>query len=204
MASNMTGKHFKQKNKKTLLNRTVIVKSKRVLLLAVCIIIAAISMLSNTNPILAYLTSQDSLSNSMSICGIYTVSFNNNDGTGTMNDQKIFNTVPTVLNTNTFTKTGYTFGGWNTMPDASGTDYTDGQSVTNIGDATLYAKWNYEITFDANGGTGSMANQPMTYNVASNLNSNTFTNGTDTFLGVNTASNESGTNYADVQQVANL
>ncbi len=85
----MTGKHFKQENKTVSKNKISIFKNKRFLLLAICITLTAISMLSNTNPILAYLTSQDSLANSMSICGIYTVSFNNNDGTGSMNDQII-------------------------------------------------------------------------------------------------------------------
>ena len=42
----------------------------------------------------------------------HTVTFNANGGTGTMSNQ-IAN-VPTALTANAFTRTGYTFSGWNT------------------------------------------------------------------------------------------
>ena len=67
------------------------------------------------------------------------------------------------LTKNTFTKTNYTFTGWNTKADGSGTNYTDEQSVKNLatsGEVTLYAKWQgnpYTIAFNANTGTGSMS-----------------------------------------------
>ncbi|OUN16960.1 hypothetical protein B5G38_03855 [Gemmiger sp. An87] len=32
-----------------------------------------------------------------------------------------------------FTRTGYTFIGWNTWPDGSGTAYENGQQVSNLG-----------------------------------------------------------------------
>ena len=54
------------------------------------------------------------------------------------------------------TATGYTFGGWYTDA-ACTTAYNFTAAVT--GDVTLYAKWTavtYTVTFDANGGTGSM------------------------------------------------
>ena len=92
----------------------------------------------------------------------YTVVFNknNNDATGTMNNQLIGVDATTTLSPNTFTYAGYTFVGWNTEPDGSGTPYLDEASVSNLGTfnetITLYAQWiekTYTITFDSNSGT---------------------------------------------------
>ena len=66
------------------------------------------------------------------------------------------------LTSNTFTQKGYTFDGWNTKADGSGTSYRDGQMIhdlsTKDGDTvTLYAQWKVAyctITFDVNGGSG--------------------------------------------------
>jgi uncharacterized repeat protein (TIGR02543 family) len=45
-------------------------------------------------------------------------------------------------NSNGLTKEGYVFGGWNTEPDGSGTDYLPGQTFPmGTGHVTLYAKW---------------------------------------------------------------
>ncbi|MBV7392412.1 InlB B-repeat-containing protein [Enterococcus sp. ALS3] len=76
----------------------------------------------------------------------YIVKYDANTGTGTMDDQTFTYDVGQNLITNTFTKTGYTFTGWNTAADGSVTTYTDGQSVTNLttasgGTVTLYAQW---------------------------------------------------------------
>ena len=51
-----------------------------------------------------------------------------------------------TLTTNAFTRKGYTFTGWNTEADGSGTSYEDGEIVSNLtttdGDTvTLYAQW---------------------------------------------------------------
>ncbi len=63
----------------------------------------------------------------------------------------------TVLdNTGTLTKTGYTFDGWNTKADGTGTSYAADDTFTISADTTLYAKWTinqYKITFDTDGGT---------------------------------------------------
>ena len=42
---------------------------------------------------------------------------------------------------NTFTRPKYTFTGWNTRADGSGTAYTDNASLTLTEDTTLYAQW---------------------------------------------------------------
>ena len=52
-------------------------------------------------------------------------------------------TVTVKSNSGTLAKTGYTFGGWNTKADGTGTNYTAGSGTFKItGNTTLYAKWN--------------------------------------------------------------
>ena len=53
------------------------------------------------------------------------------------------------------------------------------------------------VSFDANGGTGTMAAQQYAINTQVTLPSNTFTNGSSSFDGWNTAADGSGTTYAD-------
>ena len=53
------------------------------------------------------------------------------------------------------------------------------------------------VTFNANGGSGTMAPQTENYNVSADLTPNAFTLPGYTFTGWNTAANGGGTNYAD-------
>lgn len=81
----------------------------------------------------------------------YYIIYSGNGGTGSMSNQTIPYGTPTPLNTNTFTKTDATFNGWNTTPDGTGTSYSDGQTVTDIGNIVLYAQWleqTYKVTFN--------------------------------------------------------
>ena len=76
----------------------------------------------------------------------YTIRFNANGGTGTMSDLGMTYGTAKNLTANAFTRTGYTFAGWNTESDGSGTSYADKQSVNNLSGndgavVTLYAKW---------------------------------------------------------------
>ncbi len=88
------------------------------------------------------------------------VTFDANGGSGTMAQQSYFYGEAQALTANNFTRSGYTFVGWNTESDGSGTAYTDKQSVSfapaNDGDGiTLYAQWelsNCTVSFDTNGG----------------------------------------------------
>jgi len=47
-----------------------------------------------------------------------------------------------AANTGSLTRTGYTFAGWNTAADGSGTSYAPGASITMNSDVMLYAVWN--------------------------------------------------------------
>ena len=76
----------------------------------------------------------------------YSVTYDANDATsGTVPvDANVYtdNADVTVLgNTGSLTKTGCTFGGWNTKSDGTGTTYAAGATFKITDNATLYAKW---------------------------------------------------------------
>jgi uncharacterized repeat protein (TIGR02543 family) len=95
----------------------------------------------------------------------YTVTFNNNGGSGTMT--AMTGSSAAALTSNTFTRTGYTFTGWNTASNGLGTPYADGASYAFTANATMYAQWTantYTVTFDGNGGeTPSPTSMSVTY-----------------------------------------
>ena len=62
----------------------------------------------------------------------------------------------------------------------------------------------YTIKFNANNGTGTMADLDMVYSVAGNLTTNTFTRTSYEFKGWNTKPDGSGTSYTDGQSVSKL
>ena len=96
----------------------------------------------------------------------YTVQFDANAtngiaAAGTMANQSFVYDEAQTLTANAFSRTGYTFAGWNTAADGSGTAYTDGQSVINLtaepdATVTLYAQWDV-IPWE---GAGTSADEP--------------------------------------------
>ena len=102
----------------------------------------------------------------------YSIAFNGNGATsGSMPTQSNYNYGSSyTLNANVFQRTGYTFNGWNTKADGSGTAYADKATVSNLASnnessVTLYAQWkvnSYSITYYLNGGVNSNEN-PGTY-----------------------------------------
>ena len=94
----------------------------------------------------------------------YTVTYNGNVATGgsvpvDSNSYAQGATVTVLGNTGSLVKTNYTFVGWNTQANGSGTTYTAGQTFP-MGSAnvTLYAKWTanptYTVTYNGNNNTG--------------------------------------------------
>jgi uncharacterized repeat protein (TIGR02543 family) len=84
----------------------------------------------------------------------YYVKFNANGGSGSMSNQTFTYETAQNLTANAFTRTGYTFAGWTTNDDGSGTSYADKASVNNLSitngaTVNLYAKWTklYTVTF---------------------------------------------------------
>ena len=77
----------------------------------------------------------------------YTLSYNANGGNGSMSSQTVTEGESTSLRTNSFTRDGYYFTGWNTKADGSGTSYGDGAVVTFTQDMLLYAQWKLEPNY---------------------------------------------------------
>ena len=65
-----------------------------------------------------------------------------------------------------FSRTGYTFTGWNTSPDGTGTAYRPNATIQFAAqNITLYAQWkvrSYSVNFDSNGGS-AVASQSVKY-----------------------------------------
>ncbi|MCL2761883.1 MAG: InlB B-repeat-containing protein [Treponema sp.] len=140
----------------------------------------------------------------------YTVVYHANGGSGSMGNSIFPYGISRNLRANTFTYPGYSFAGWTTSE--SGTVvYTDAESVSDLtamagGIVTLYAVWTgnpYTVTYNANGGNGSMETSGFTYGVLQNLPENTFSLTNYRFIGW--AVSPSGTVvYTDGQNVSNL
>ena len=111
------------------------------------------------------------------------------------------------LNANTFVRTGYSFNGWALDWNQTSATYSDMDHVTFDGDRDLYALWranNYQVRFNANGGSGSMANQTFTYDQGQNLSFNAFSRTGHDFSKWTTNADGSGTQYGNGVLVSNL
>ena len=75
----------------------------------------------------------------------YTVCFDASGGEGYMPDEEIWTGIQVELPVNVFARDGYTFAGWNTQADGSGTLYEDHASIKDLADPgdtiVLYAQW---------------------------------------------------------------
>ena len=131
----------------------------------------------------------------------YTITYNLNGGELVGEYPKTYTIVTPTFYLPTPVKEGHVFGGWHSPAPIS--QIVEGST----GNIEITASWTpieYDITFDANDGTGSMATQTFTYGVAQNLTANAFTRDGYAFTGWNTASDGSGTAYADKAPISNL
>jgi uncharacterized repeat protein (TIGR02543 family) len=90
----------------------------------------------------------------------HTIEFNANGGTGSINAFTVEPGKQTMTPSNPFIRAEYDFTGWNTAPDGSGTEYSEGSFLTPTENMTLYAQWkktseSFTITTNPNGGTGT-------------------------------------------------
>lgn len=129
----------------------------------------------------------------------YSVTYNANGGTGTPATQYKYYGQTLVL-TGKPTRTGYTFRGWGTSATTTTVSYNVGANYTANANVTLYAIWQintWQVSYKANGGSGSIATQTKIY--GTNL---TLSNGagfTKSFYEIekwNTAADGSGMDYA--------
>ncbi len=130
----------------------------------------------------------------------YTITFDANGGTnapeGETKEYEIDLTLPATVPT----KTGYTCTGWNTSKDGTGKSFSVGGSFNLNATTTLYAQWaerSYNITYDANGGTGAPASQSKKHFSQESITLSTVrpTRVGYTFASWNTKKNATGTSY---------
>ena len=87
----------------------------------------------------------------------YTISYNANGGSGAPTAQTKTYGTDLTLTTSKPTRSGYTFNGWNTKSDGSGTSYSAGGKFTTNANTTLYAKWKqntFTLRYNDNMGSG--------------------------------------------------
>ena len=140
---------------------------------------------------------------------IYNSNNSNNSTAGTVpvdsNKYEEGKTVTILENTGILVRSGYTFKGWNTVADGSGTAYITGVTFTmGKSDVTLYAEWSkvYTVTYNGNGhSSGSVPTDSKQYKEDAFItvcgNSGNLTKTGLNFSGWNTASDGSGTVYED-------
>ena len=130
---------------------------------------------------------------------IYTVTFDPNGGSGGVSSRKS-NIVGELPQT---TRRGYTLKGWFTE-QSGGTEVT--ASTWPSEDMTCYAQWEpiaYEVSFDANGGSGYMAPMEFVYDEAQMLSPNEFSKAGASFQGWSLSPSKT-VSFADGESVMNL
>ena len=134
----------------------------------------------------------------------YTITFKNEDGTELQSSKVPYGQVPAFTGETPIKADDeqytYTFAGW-----------SDGEAMLSnlpkvTGDATYTAAFtselkSYQITFEANGGDGTMEPQALGYGVEGTLNANSFAKQGSAFNGWNTKADGSGTSYEDKDSI---
>ena len=143
------------------------------------------------------------LSFSSGATNINSVVFDANGGSGSMATQH--GTSSTALTSNSFTRSGFNFSGWNTVANGSGTAYANLASYPFSDSRILYAQWtstNTTVTFKSNylGGAADTT-QSVPLNTSTALTSNPFTRAGYTFSGWTVNEDGTGTSYTDTQSV---
>ena len=117
------------------------------------------------------------------------------------------NNVTVAGNTDNLEKTGFTFTGWNTQADGSGTSYVENATfLMGTSNVTLYAQWTsnptYTVSYDKNGAIGGQ--EPVdtnTYETGKSVavagNTGNLEKTGFTFTGWNTQADGSGTSYVE-------
>ena len=131
-----------------------------------------------------------------------TIRYMPNGGTGSMPDTKCTYGQKCTISANKYSKNGYKFIKWRTTASTSVAGYNwtnwsgtwtfkNGQYGITNNTLTLYATWqsnvasgdNYLIIYNANGGSGTMANQTCTYGKACTIKTSSYTRSGYTFKG---------------------
>ena len=78
---------------------------------------------------------------SIDFADAFTITFEANGGSGSMDVVKVEEGETITLPANTLTKGSSTFAGWNTQADGTGTAFADKASVSIVASIILYAQW---------------------------------------------------------------
>ena len=143
----------------------------------------------------------------------YYIKYNLDGGIAATNPVSYNSGVDTFIINNP-SKEGYTFEGWtgSNYSEYVESNYIPQKTVqvttSDVGNKVYTANYianNYIVSFNANGGTGSMEDEYFTYDaVPQMLLKNSFTRRGYVFKGWNTKSNGTGDSYADAEFVENL
>lgn len=119
----------------------------------------------------------------------HTLSYNANGGTGApASETQTYSVLsPTFFTVSSAqpTRTGHTFKGWSSTSSGS-VEYSAGDHIPASADKTLYAVWQintFQVSFNANGGSGAPSAQTKTYGVDLTLSSTVPTRTGYNFLG---------------------
>lgn len=144
----------------------------------------------------------------------YTIVYNANGGSNAPSSQtNVTFANPVNLSSSIPTKTGCTFVGWATEPDATEAKYVKGQTVKSLvadddGKFTLYAVWavnSYSIAYNANGGTNAPTEQSnLMYGEAVTLSAQEPIRTGYLFLGWARTTTATEAQYSAGQEVSNL
>ena len=104
----------------------------------------------------------------------YNISYDANGGSGAPSTQSKYHGSTLTLRSAKPTRTGYIFKGWSTSSTATKASYQPGDNYTSNSNVTLYAVWEkiqYNISYDANGGSGAPSDQSKYYDSTITLRS---------------------------------
>jgi len=180
---------------------------------------------------ITYLSADSEFENEVNLyakwqANIYSITYNANRPTDASNyvigvmgiTTHTFN-VSSNLSANMFELSGWTFIGWNTSSDGSGTAFADAQEILNLSvlnnaNVSLYAQWEantFTITYNANQPsnasntvTGTMNPSIHTFDTTSFLTVNAFQLTGFGFAGWNTEADGSGYSFVNLQDITNL
>ena len=128
----------------------------------------------------------------------YNISYNANGGSGAPSSQTKYYDKLLSLSSLKPIRTGYTFKGWSTSSTATKASYQSGDNYISNSNVTLYAVWEkiqYNISYDANGGSGAPSDQSKYYDSTITLRSGTPTRKGYLFKGWSTRSTALSADY---------